>query len=60
MQIVLNLGILEQGEISEASLRFTAKDTEIQKGDLDLSKITGQVCAWIFFFLITIQEEEKN
>lgn len=50
MQIVLNLSILKQVEISEASLHFTAKDTEIQKSELDLSKITGQVGAWIFFF----------
>lgn len=45
MQIVLNLSILEQAEISEVSLHFIDKDVELQKGELDLSKITEQVSA---------------
>lgn len=60
MQVVVNFSILGQVETSEAPLHFTAMDTEIQKGELDLSKITGWVSAWIFFFLITNQGEEKN
>lgn len=58
LQVTLNLSILEQEEISEASLHFIAKDTEIQRGELVLFQITGQVSAFDSFF-ITIQEEEK-
>lgn len=59
MQIVLNPSISEQVEISEASLHFTAEDTEIQKSKLDSSKITGQVCAWIFFFFILSKKKRR-
>lgn len=45
MQIMLNLSILEQVEISEVSLHFIDKDVELQKGELDLSKITEQISA---------------
>lgn len=58
IQVTLNLSILEQVEISEAPLHFIAKDTEIQRGELVLFQITGQVSVCDSFF-ITIQEEEK-
>lgn len=50
IHVTLNLSILEQVEISEATLHFTAKDNWDPKRWTGLSQIMGQVSACDFFF----------